>query len=50
MDAFIAYVIFKLATDTYKPSNDNSHKEVEATLITFSPCLNLKQARDIVTE
>ena len=47
MDALIAHMIFDPATNAYKPGNNSSHKEVEATLIPFSPCPDPRQARDI---
>ena len=49
MDALIARMVFDPAVDTYKPGNNNSCKEVDATVIPFSPCPNLRQARDIPT-
>ena len=47
MDALIAYMIFDPATNTYRPGNNSSREEVEATLIPFSPCPDPRQARDI---
>ena len=47
MDALIAHMIFDPATNTYRPGNNSSREEVEATLIPFSPCPDPRQARDI---
>lgn len=47
MDVLSAHAIFDPATDACKSSNNNSCKEVEATLIPFSPCLDPRQTRDI---
>ena len=49
MDAFIVYVVFNPASDSNKQSNNNSCKEVKATLIPFSSSLDRKHARDIPT-
>ena len=40
-------MIFDPATNTYRPGNNSSREEVEATLIPFSPCPDPWQARDI---
>ena len=40
---------YNARTDTYKPGNNNSCKEVNATLIPFSPCPDPRQPRDIPT-
>ena len=47
MDALIAHMIFDPATNTYRPGNNGSHEEMEATLIPSSPCPDPRQARDI---
>ena len=47
MDALIAHMIFDPATNAYRPGNNSSHEEVEATLVLFSPCPDPRQARDI---
>ena len=47
MDALIVHMIFDPATNTYRPGNNSSREEVEATLIPFSPCPDPRQARDI---
>ena len=47
MEALIVHVVFNTATDTYKPGNNNVREKIETTLILFSPCPDLRQARDI---
>lgn len=49
MDALIVHMIFNPAVDVYKSSNNSGHEEFEATLIPFSPCPDVRQARDIPT-
>ena len=49
MDALIAHMIFDPATNTYRPGNNSSREEVEATLIPFFSCPDPRQARDILS-
>ena len=45
MDTLIVHMAFNPATNTYKLGNNNSCKEVDATLIPSSPSPDLRQAR-----
>ena len=47
MDVLILLMIFDLANNAYRLGNNNSCEEVEAILIPFSMCPDLRQARDI---
>ena len=47
MDALIVHMVFDPATDTYKPGNNNSREEIDATVIPFSQCPDLRRTRDI---
>ena len=49
MNTLMAQLIFKPATDTYRPGNNKGHKEVEATVIPFFLCLDPREARNIPT-
>ena len=49
MDALIAHMVFDPAIDAYKLGSNNGCKEVDATVIPFSPCLDPRWTRDIPT-